>query len=853
MMNLTSIILLTMNEYARTKECIESIKKYTNEQYELIVIDNGSKDDTITKLQKDPNIQLVCNEKNTGFAGGCNQGIKLAKGNEILLINNDTIVSLNWLTNLRKVLYSSPDIGIVGPMTNMALPDQTMEVEYSNVAEFHAFAKNFNKSNSAKWKKTVILSGVCMLMKKELIEKIGLFDDKFLVGNYEDVDLSYRANQAGYSLLIAGDTFIHHYGHSSFTKNNLDISSISNENRKYFIRKWGVNPEKLIYGMDRELIMNGVNNGKRSKLILFSHVCTKDYITGSEKYLLLFTSELQKYFDCHLVVPNEGVLSEEMKKRGIPVTVQFYPCLWSMWQPHGKLMEEYKRLEQYISPIAKLIERLNPEFVMSSSIVNVIPAIAAKKAGKKTAWLIHEVLTKNNFTKQSLTIINNHTDLLIGVSNAVLEPFKELVSLNKYVMYPSLDEDINNIMNMQESRRELGLGAVNKQIVGYVSADIIAHKGLEQFIKSALLICANTNQVDFLIVGHKTDIKYFNQCVSLINQSNYKHRFHFISFVKDINKVYQGLDILVVPSLVDEGFGQTALEGLAHGKAVVAFRSGGLGEILSLTNNEDLLAGKGDIYQLSNKVMWLLNNDNLRKQRGEKNKVNAFQVFGIHSYRQRMDQIVRALDDSENHRTRIYPSNLIFPEGTLLKGSGPTIYLIENNLKRPIVSQESFEYFRFQWNKVIVVADKELDQYLNGKVVDHKRLFPLHAPKTIYVKGSKAAVYLVKSGICYAFSSKSIFSRLKIDLKQIINIHDQQITDMVKGLPIASNPFEEHELVAGKLYVRNNGEVYFADQTLLRKVPSNQELKHLKLDDLQTVPISDTEFYTLLKGRPLYV
>lgn len=143
-MSLTSIIILTLNNLESTKLCLESIREYTSVPYELILVDNGSSDGTIEYLNQLADIQLVVNKKNRGFAGGCNQGIALSKGEQILLLNNDTVVSIRWLDNLLKALNSDDSVGITGPLSNWTLPNQFLQVGYSNLYEYHAYAHQFN-------------------------------------------------------------------------------------------------------------------------------------------------------------------------------------------------------------------------------------------------------------------------------------------------------------------------------------------------------------------------------------------------------------------------------------------------------------------------------------------------------------------------------------------------------------------------------------------------------------------------------------------------------------------------------------------------------------------------------------
>ena len=109
----TSIIILTYNNLPLTKACLESIYHYTEKDtYEIIVVDNNSSDDTRTWLLEQTSLKLILNTENKGFPKGCNQGIQIAnQENDILLLNNDTIVTENWLKNLKKCLDSNPKIG----------------------------------------------------------------------------------------------------------------------------------------------------------------------------------------------------------------------------------------------------------------------------------------------------------------------------------------------------------------------------------------------------------------------------------------------------------------------------------------------------------------------------------------------------------------------------------------------------------------------------------------------------------------------------------------------------------------------------------------------------------------------
>lgn len=236
----TSIVILTFNQLDYTKECIDSIRKYTNKkEYEIIIVDNHSTDGTVPWLKKQKDIKTIYNKENVGFPKGCNQGIEISTGDNILLLNNDVIVTAKWLDNLVQCLYSASDIGAVGPITNSASYYQSISVNYKSEQEMQVFAKAVNQSNPNMWEERLKLVGFCMLIKRTVLERVGVLDEIFSPGNFEDDDLSYRIRLAGFRLLLCKDTFIHHYGSVSFKQNNVKYANLLEENRNKFLAKWG--------------------------------------------------------------------------------------------------------------------------------------------------------------------------------------------------------------------------------------------------------------------------------------------------------------------------------------------------------------------------------------------------------------------------------------------------------------------------------------------------------------------------------------------------------------------------------------------------------------------------------------
>jgi GT2 family glycosyltransferase/glycosyltransferase involved in cell wall biosynthesis/predicted Zn-dependent protease len=243
--SLTSIIILTWNQLSFTQACLASIAKHTPEPYELIVIDNFSSDGTVawlrTQAALDSRIAVIENTVNRGFAAGCNQGISAANGDFILLLNNDTVVTEGWLSGMREPLERYPDAGIIGPMTNSASGVQVVpSIGYTSLDELDAFATSFRADYRYRIIPQRRVVGFCMLFSRKLVEKVGLLDESFGSGNFEDDDYCLRAELAGYRNLIVGDVFVHHFGGATFTGNQVDYSQAMMKNLLTFKKKWAL-------------------------------------------------------------------------------------------------------------------------------------------------------------------------------------------------------------------------------------------------------------------------------------------------------------------------------------------------------------------------------------------------------------------------------------------------------------------------------------------------------------------------------------------------------------------------------------------------------------------------------------
>lgn len=384
----------------------------------------------------------------------------------------------------------------------------------------------------------------------------------------------------------------------------------------------------------------------KPKMLIFSHVSNPSSITGAEKLLLFFCGQLAPYFDCVLVAPNEGRLTMLARQSGIMVKIYKIPLLHSIYTPGAHLMNEAEKLmtTPVFRALTKWIANEGPQVILTNTCVHFMPAAAGKRLGIPVMWQLTEKITDNGYAHFSTSLIHQYSSWIISISESVAESFPPEVRQSKMtVLPPSWSEsDIQPEAwpGWRASYREkLGITS-NRPVIGMISSFLIESKGVHHFIDMALSLKDAYPDAVFLIVGSVLDLDYERLCRDRIAWSGAQHRFIFAGTQDDITQVYCALDVVVVPSVVPEGFGLTALEGLMYGKPVVAYASGGLQEVLTAAGCPQLLADPGSTASLVEKVRSILDQPDQGVSLGMQNRMQAQAVYGPAMYQVRVNEMV---------------------------------------------------------------------------------------------------------------------------------------------------------------------------------------------------------------------
>jgi GT2 family glycosyltransferase len=238
-----SIVTLSWNAPHHTELAVASIRERTRTPYEIIIVDNGSNPEALERVRAlaGPDVRIIENDRNYGFAYGCNQGMAAARGTHVVLLNNDVIVTDGWLEALLDAHRRDPLVGISAPRSNsVAGHQQIADGNYADLTQMIAFARERSRRERGIVYATDRVIGFCMCISRAAIASVGGIDTRYGIGNFEDDDYCVRVRAAGYRIVVCEDAFIHHFGSVSFKANNVDYGATMLANWKIFAERWGL-------------------------------------------------------------------------------------------------------------------------------------------------------------------------------------------------------------------------------------------------------------------------------------------------------------------------------------------------------------------------------------------------------------------------------------------------------------------------------------------------------------------------------------------------------------------------------------------------------------------------------------
>lgn len=326
-----SLVIPTYNNYEYIIQCLNSVfENSPGGETEIIIIDNGSTDgNTPAYLQTVANnnpgcVTVITNKTNTGFCVATNQGMEASTGDYVVWLNDDTIVTRGWLQNLQSNIDQKydfhPNIGMTGPVSNFACSSQRvcaadLPVEHIEQERAHA-----SMSPGVDYTHFVNnLSGFCMMIKREVIDKIGYIDELYSPGGFCDNDFCLRAVRAGFGALISPNVFIYHFGSKTLEREFPDANFGLFNWAKYINKHRSEKKRKIImvqavkidddYNLDMFKWCSAVNLDLVDGVVLLSDR-SENFTYNDAKEI--FGDKLVKWYDKKKSDPCDGIRDREV-------------------------------------------------------------------------------------------------------------------------------------------------------------------------------------------------------------------------------------------------------------------------------------------------------------------------------------------------------------------------------------------------------------------------------------------------------------------------------------------------------------------------------------------------------------
>ncbi|GMR14405.1 MAG: hypothetical protein BMS9Abin30_0006 [Gammaproteobacteria bacterium] len=272
-----SIILPVYNQWVYTAACLRSLLvtagKYS---FEVIVVDDQSSDETAGYLAQIGGLKYLRNDENLGFVGSCNRGAKDARGEYLVLLNNDTQVTEGWLDELIDTFEREPQAGLVG--ARLVYPDGSLQ-ESGGIVFSDGSGWNYGRGEDAEQPQYQFLrevdycSGACIALKTKYFHKIGALDERYTPAYFEDTDLAFRVRESGLKVLIQPlSAVIHHEGVTSGTDTSSGIKKYQLINQKKFVDRWQAElasqPEKIANPNDRAAVLCASQHRIKGRILI---------------------------------------------------------------------------------------------------------------------------------------------------------------------------------------------------------------------------------------------------------------------------------------------------------------------------------------------------------------------------------------------------------------------------------------------------------------------------------------------------------------------------------------------------------------------------------------------------------
>lgn len=644
-----TVLIPIHDAYHQTRQCIESVLENTDPSHSVVLLDDATSDirllEYMTKVaSRFSHVTITPFDSNHGYIKTVNRGIAESSG-DVVVLNSDTQVTSGWLEKLLECLHSKEIIGIVCPLSNNAtlltIPDPN-SVNRLDHLPAQLVSGLVEKSSRKRYPAIPTAVGFCMLIRRELINKIGLFDEVYGRGYSEECDYSMRAWRAGYEVTCADNAYVYHEGGASFSRISSQLTQIyENENILYrrfpdyleAVRHYCVTNPLRDAGERVHSLLTHAMGDLRPRLLMVTH--RYDTTGGVELHLRGLVSVLSKYYRI-TIIHSERLLSSwtDVTREQFENGIELVSYNRANIQPQQHIIGLAADIDDPVvtSWFRRFIAHGHWDVVHFHHLAGWnnmrLPEIA-KSSGARVVLSLHDMyllcpdynmrgldgyscgrrFADGNYPGCGLCIQNKHSTQSISrerIGNYLVQREKrarDIVNQCDSVIFPSsyfFRRFVSAYGDDNQSRYRViphGIPAQGfhekrcnrKQLsIAFVGRFCYA-KGAEVFLGAVERL--NRDRFNFYVIGHSDD-RYRKEIARL--NIEYHGRYDYRQLVA----LTKNIDIVIIPSIFTESYCITLSECQALGLPVIASRIGAIPERI-LHNSTGFLVTAGDKNELA--------------------------------------------------------------------------------------------------------------------------------------------------------------------------------------------------------------------------------------------------------------
>ncbi len=672
------VIVPNWNGSAVLEPCLDSLARQTYPNVHIVVVDNGSRDDSVERVRKRfGQVQVIEIGHNSGFAAAVNRGIEATSGPFVALLNNDAVASPDWIEQLAGALQADSTLGSAASRMLLMGDPGTINVAglaFASDLDHCSKALGWGAADSLAFHRAYLVcapSGGAAMYRRSALQEVGLLDNDYFL-YFEDFDLGLRLQIAGYDCLYVPEAVVYHADEAMTARHPEWILRLNRRNSRWTALKclpisvlamlsakntralWRATrheaerlgpeappearQEPSIPILRKRALVQSHRRGPQSRMLRVLLQAQRPYslrasnskktvaivshspnLAGSELCMLRLAKGLR---DSHLppiviLPPGPGLLATELRKENIEIA-QVPVAWWASAATDSAGWRNLLALPNATWQTYKVLRDCGVHLVATGSSVSPVGALAARALGVRHVWHVRELYPTKLL--RPLVGLRPMLGMIERLSSAIIAPSSRVAAMfqgsSKVHLIPEAIDEL-----YFEAPANSKQGVCRRFAIAEAHPRILVAATLEpaknqiHVVRALARLIAQGVTASLVLCGNEPHSDYREEVVCEAEQLGVRDRVHLLGFQQNMIPLYDAADVLVVAS-ERESFGLTIVEAMARGVPVVATRCGGPEELV-IDGQTGYLIEVGDIQGMADRVGAIVTKPELARRLSE--------------------------------------------------------------------------------------------------------------------------------------------------------------------------------------------------------------------------------------------